>query len=245
MKYREIGQRLDNVLKMMRLKNYEFAEKFDISKASLARYKKGERLPDPEFLLDLCNTRINLNWLLTGQGSMVIERDYEEWMKEKIEERVELIDSRTGLAQSATIDYTRTAILPIAGLIAAGPKEDVKERRDFGETIEIPRYLIPEGEANYLAFKVDGHSMEPQIGHEDILVIKKTIDWEYAHGKVCVVHSNDGATLKKVELDPANKRIILQPFNMDFKVQIIDEFQGLETLLIGVLALQLRIYKAN
>jgi len=51
------------------------------------------------------------------------------------------------------------------------------------------------------------------------------------------------ATLKKAELDPVNKRIILQPFNINFSVQIIDEFQSLETFLIGVLALQLRIFK--
>ena len=46
----------------------------------------------------------------------------------------------------------------------------------------------------------------------------------------------------KAELDPVNKRIILQPFNIDFSVEIIDEFQSLETFLIGVLALQLRIF---
>ena len=49
-------------------------------------------------------------------------------------------------------------------------------------------------------------------------------------------------TLKKAELGPVNKRIILQPFNIDFSVEIIDEFQSLETFLIGVLALQLRIF---
>jgi len=51
-----------------------------------------------------------------------------------------------------------------------------------------------------------------------------------------------GVTLKKVELDPANIRIILQPFNIDYKVQIIDQDQDLEAFLIGVLSLQLRLF---
>lgn len=49
-------------------------------------------------------------------------------------------------------------------------------------------------------------------------------------------------TLKKVVLDPANSRIILQPFNMDYDVQIIDPDQGLAIYLIGILSLQLCPY---
>ena len=49
-------------------------------------------------------------------------------------------------------------------------------------------------------------------------------------------------TLKKVVLDPANSRIISQPFNIDYKVQILDPDQGLDVNLIGVLSLQLRLF---
>jgi hypothetical protein len=57
--------------------------------------------------------------------------------------------------------------------------------------------------------------------------------------------ATDGVTLKKVVLDPANSRIILQPFNMDYNVQIIDPDQGLEIYLIGILSLQLRLFKVD
>jgi len=42
------------------------------------------------------------------------------------------------------------------------------------------------------------------------------------------VRATKGVTLKKVVLDPANSRIILQPYNMDHNVQIIDPDQGVE-----------------
>ncbi len=242
---REIGERLGKLLKIMRLKNYQFSEKFGISNASLARYKSGDRLPEPQLLLDLCKARVNINWLLTGEGTTQITQDFDGWMKEKLEQRMKVVDSKTGLIQSPTIDYTRTITLPIVGEISAGPREDVIDCRSLGETVEVPRTLAPGNDNNYIAFRVNGHSMEPNILHEDIVIIKQSIDWDNANGKVCAVRASDGVTLKKVVLDPANSRIILQPFNMDYNVQIIDPDQGLELILIGNLSLQMRLFKID
>ena len=242
---REIGERLGKLLKIMRLKNYQFSEKFGISNASLARYKSGDRLPEPQLLLDLCKARVNINWLLTGEGTTQITQDFDGWMKEKLEQRMKVVDSKTGLIQSPTIDYTRTITLPIVGEISAGPREDIIDCRSLGETVEVPRTLEPGNDNNYIAFRVNGHSMEPNILHEDIVIIKQSIDWDNANGKVCAVRASDGVTLKKVVLDPANSRIILQPFNMDYNVQIIDPDQGLELILIGNLSLQMRLFKID
>jgi len=239
---KEVGKRLAMLIKNMKLKNYQFAEKFGISAASLSRYKSGERYPDPELLLKMSEAQININWLLTGKGTTQIVKDFDGWMKERLEEKLKVVDSRSGLIQAPTIDYTRTVSLTILGEISAGPREDILDLRDLGENIEIPRSLIPGRPDNYMAFRVNGHSLEPNILHEDIVIIKQELDWEMANEKVSAVRAEDGVTLKKVELDPANKRIILQPFNMDYKVQILDEDQGLDIFLIGVLSLQLRLF---
>ncbi len=78
----------------------------------------------------------------------------------------------------------------------------------MGETIEIPRSLLPGRPDNYVAFRVNGHSLELNILHEDIVIIKQEMYWEMANEKVSAVRDKDGVTLKNVELDPANKRII-------------------------------------
>jgi SOS-response transcriptional repressor LexA len=242
---KEIGERLGKLLKIMRLKNYEFSKKFGISNASLARYKSGDRLPEAQLLLDLCKARVNINWLLTGEGTTQITQDFDGWMKERLEQKMKVVDSKTGLIQSPTVDYTRTITLPISGEISAGPREHIVDCRHLGETVEVPRTLAPGSDSNYMAFKVNGRSMEPNIMHEDIVIIKQSIDWDYANERVCAVRADDGVTLKKVVLDPANSRIILQPFNMDYNVQIIDPDQGLEIYLIGILSLQLRLFKVD
>ena len=238
----EVGQRLAMLMKSMKLKNYQFAKKYGISAASLSRYKAGERYPDPELLLKLSESEVNVNWLLTGKGTTRIVQDFDGWMKERLEEKLKVVDSKTGLIQAPTIDYTRTVNLTIIGDISAGPREDIIDCRDLGENLELPRSLLPGQTDKYMAFRVNGHSMEPNILHEDIVVIKQELDWEIANERVCAIRADDGVTLKKVELDPTNKRIILQPFNLDYKVQIIDSDQGLEAFLIGVLSLQLRLF---
>ena len=238
----EVGQRLAMLMKSMKLKNYQFAKKYGISAASLSRYKAGERYPDPELLLKLSESEVNVNWLLTGKGTTRIVQDFDGWMKERLEEKLRVVDSKTGLIQAPTIDYTRTVNLTIIGDISAGPREDIIDCRDLGENLELPRSLLPGQTDKYMAFRVNGHSMEPNILHEDIVVIKQELDWEIANERVCAIRADDGVTLKKVELDPTNRRIILQPFNLDYKVQIIDSDQGLEAFLIGVLSLQLRLF---
>ena len=230
------------LMKSMKLKNYQFAKKYGISAASLSRYKAGERYPDPELLLKLSESEVNVNWLLTGKGTTRIVKDFDGWMKERLEEKLKVVDSKTGLIQAPTIDYTRTVNLTIIGDISAGPREDIIDCRDLGENLELPRSLLPGQTDKYMAFRVNGHSMEPNILHEDIVVIKQELDWEIANERVCAIRADDGVTLKKVELDPTNRRIILQPFNLDYKVQIIDSDQGLEAFLIGVLSLQLRLF---
>jgi len=230
------------LMKSMKLKNYQFAKKYGISAASLSRYKAGERYPDPELLLKLSESEVNVNWLLTGKGTTRIVQDFDGWMKERLEEKLKVVDSKTGLIQAPTIDYTRTVNLTIIGDISAGPREDIIDCRDLGENLELPRSLLPGQTDKYMAFRVNGHSMEPNILHEDIVVIKQELDWEIANERVCAIRADDGVTLKKVELDPTNRRIILQPFNLDYKVQIIDSDQGLEAFLIGVLSLQLRLF---
>lgn len=163
-------------------------------------------------------------------------------MKEQLQKSVIEVNTKTGLIEPASIKYTRTILLPILGEISAGARDHIYDLRNLGENIEIPRSLLVGSPDKYMTFGVNGHSMEPNIVHEDIVIIKQETVWENIDQKVCAVRCDDGATLKKVELDPEHNRIVLIPFNSDFKVQIIDEDQGVDPFLIGVLSPQLRLF---
>ena len=128
--------------------------------------------------------------------------------KERLEEKLIVVDNCSGLIQSPTIDYTRTINITILGEISDGPREDIIDTRDLGENIELPRSLLSSWADNYMAFRVNGHNLEPNILYDDIVIIKQEMNWEMANEKVSTVRDKDGVALKNVELDPANKRII-------------------------------------
>jgi SOS-response transcriptional repressor LexA len=251
MSKRTIGDRLEHLIKTMVIKDYEFAEKYHISRASLIRYKQNERYPDPEFLILLSKERINLHWLLTGQGSMYVKDEFEEFIKtnrskpEKQPDRETqplIINSKHTIQDKSEEDTKRTIILPIVGDIAAGSPMEITEQYNTSGQIEIPRTYLKGNPKNYIIFQVNGRSMEPIISHADIVVIKSNPSWELANNQVAAVRTNDGVTLKKVQIDHNRQQIILQPFNLDFPVLILDSDWNHDASLIGTIALQLRFY---
>jgi SOS-response transcriptional repressor LexA len=244
MSKRTIGDRLEFLIKAMAVKDYEFAEKYQISRASLIRYKQNERYPDPEFLVGLSKERVNINWLLTGTGTMYIKDEFEEFIKSNKLKAVQPETSSPNISKQGEteIDTTQSITLPIVGDIAAGEPIEIIDQYGMSGQIDIPRTYLKGNPKNYIVFQVNGKSMEPLIQHADIVVIKANPIWELSNNQVAAVRTSDGVTLKKVQLDHQREQVILQPFNLDFPVLILDSDWNSDASLIGTIALQLRFY---
>lgn len=237
----DIGMRLGMLVKAMRLKNYEFEKKFGISTNSMARYKNNTRYPDPEFMAKLVENGVNVNWLLRGEGSMFIQAPWELGPDIKTTKQMQFINGKPTLAHDFDSTYLRTSIFPIVAEISAGQPLEVRDGYEVADSVEIPTRYIPFGTDAYIAFRVNGESMEPQILHDDIVLIKKQYDWDDTDGRICAVRYEGGITLKRIQYDPAHKGVLLQPLNKDFRVLIIDSDQTDSLTMIGPLALQLRV----
>jgi SOS-response transcriptional repressor LexA len=255
MSKKTIGDRLAYLIKTLAVKDYEFAEKYQISRASLIRYKQNERYPEPEFLLALSQDKINLNWLLTGNGSMYVKDEFEEFIKhsqptKEIDQnqpkQPKVVKAQKPIHNTYNeIDIeatTRIVTLPIAGDIAAGSPLEIPDQYGMSGEIELPTSYLPGNPRNYIVFQVNGRSMEPIIQHADIVIIKANPIWELADNQVAAVRTTDGVTLKKVQIDHHRERVILQPFNLDFPVLVLDSDWNSDASLIGTIALQLRLY---
>ncbi len=244
MSKRTIGDRLEFLIKTMAVKDYEFAEKYQISRASLIRYKQNERYPDPEFLVALSKEKVNLNWLLSGNGSMYAKDEFEEFIKGNKLKPVqpETISPNRGKQDENEIDTTKSITLPIVGDIAAGEPIEIIDQYGMSGQIDIPRTYLKGNPKQYIVFQVNGRSMEPIIQHADIVVIKANPIWELANNQVAAVRTSDGVTLKKVQIDSQRQQVILQPFNIDFPVLVLDSDWNSDASLIGTIALQLRFY---
>ena len=246
-----IGQRLSLVIKAMRLKDYQFATKYGISRASLSRYKLNERYPDPEFLEALSKDQINIHWLFTGNGSMYAKDEFQELIQSN---QIPTNQNHQDTPNQAIIspilhpitdqdfDPNRSITFPIVGEIAAGPPMEIRDEWSQVGQIQLPVSFLPGNPKQYTVFQVNGRSMEPVIQHQDIVVIKSNQSWEDADEKIAVVRNDDGLTIKKVQIDHHRQQIILQPFNVDYPVHVLDSDWNYGAFLIGTIALQLRFF---
>ena len=262
MSRKTIGDRLTFLIKTLGVKDYEFADKYGISRASLIRYKQNERYPDPEFLVALSKQKVNLNWLLTGTGSMYSKDEFEEFIKGNQQIPTEapitakpgklapktksgkpqLISPTQASHDNQEIDFSQSITMPIVGDIAAGEPIEIIDQYGMSGQIDIPRTYIKGNPQQYIVFQINGRSMEPIIQHADIVVIKANPIWELANNQVAAVRTSDGVTLKKVQIDHQREQVILQPFNLDFPVLVLDSDWNSDASLIGTIALQLRLY---
>lgn len=74
-----LGARLRDVRKFLGFTQKEFAETIGISYMSYWNYENGKRIPDALILKEIKEvTDIDLNWLITGKGYMMILDEDEE-----------------------------------------------------------------------------------------------------------------------------------------------------------------------
>lgn len=235
-----VGQRLELLIKSMNKRQGEFAKDFGISNNSMIRYKTNERLPEPEFLTRLAQAKVNLNWLLNGEGSMYLTPPWEIKLEPKRGKKPEDKKDTGKVTDSIDDTYLRTNFLPVSADISAGDPIPVPENFEFAEHIEIPKSYLREKGAQYIAFRVNGKSMEPAIQNNDIVVIKRCYDWAGTDGMVCAVRFEGAITLKRVQFVPKRQEIILQPLNSDFRALVLDSLQSEALSLIGTIAILLR-----
>jgi phage repressor protein C with HTH and peptisase S24 domain len=237
-----IGARLQMLMKTLRYKQYEFSQRYGLSHSTIIRYKQNDRRPDTDFLIQLSRDGVNTNWLLTGEGDMFLDEAAVAFGPQIKKKNLELIYPWKGKTAQPEQVSARVLVLPVEGQIPAGPPQPVDADFDMTKYVEIPRVYLQGSPDNHLAFIVNGKSMEPNISHGDIIVVRIETDWFAVENKVCAVRNEDGITLKKVVLDPKKKRVILQPFNLDFKPLILDSGYDPAIALIGPMVLQFRLY---
>lgn len=79
--------------------------------------------------------------------------------------------------------------------------------------INIPQYNKADSWAN-----ITGHSMEPLIGHGDMIALKKVEDWRtyMLYGEIYGIMTNEWRTVKRVRKAENPDSIILEPINKDY-----------------------------
>jgi hypothetical protein len=79
----------------------------------MSRYINNKRSPDPEFLIKLAEQKVNLNWLLSGEGGMYVSAPWDPKPVRKSKSMVEVVSAKGKLSDCTDSIYSRTILLPI------------------------------------------------------------------------------------------------------------------------------------
>ncbi|MCL2064548.1 MAG: helix-turn-helix domain-containing protein [Candidatus Cloacimonetes bacterium] len=252
------GQRLIKIRKHFGITMTVMSEKLKTVKSNVSRYERDLNKPTISFLESLIKVyRINLNWLFGASEEMFLPAEIEAEISEKdkkaISPFIAVEDNRFEIQE---VEYTSFGIpifgdfidesakqhlLQISGPISAGePQEIVNQGYD---SIPLPIYKSSRDLDEYLVFRVNGLSMEPEIHHEDIVFIYKNDNWIELNNKIVAVRIHGEMTLKKLAIDNIKREIVFKPINKKY-ADIIISFELMKAIsLIGELKAITRVYK--
>ncbi|MCD4650246.1 MAG: LexA family transcriptional regulator [Candidatus Cloacimonetes bacterium] len=226
------------------IKRSEFARAIDVTQSNVSDWlnRKKPSKPSPP-AMDRINEiyGLNLNWLITGRGTMHISDSDGKLFGEGNDKGLEELSGNGSVYQHKLNPFdSRNITLPIYGEIAAGDSLDGIETEPM-KYIEIPKAYLSDTQDTYLALRTNGDSMSPKIMNGDIVVIHERQDIVNLHRKICACQTPDGVTLKKVQFDSDKKRILLRPLNQNFDVITIEEYELKSFRILGEMSHLFRI----
>ena len=184
-----IGERLKMMRNALQLKQTEMAKAMELNPSAISQMESGRTKPSLETLAEIAKRyQVDLHWLITGQGQMFnkaesVGQQKKQW--DKLQKMMnasleEIVQARQDMLDAESVDFN------VTGEIAAG-----EPLENYGETLDVVsvrRSMIHGVVGNYIALRVNGRSMEPDIHHNDVVLIRQDQDW-----RRCVPQQASGA----------------------------------------------------
>lgn len=185
----ELKDRLKILIDRLNFNYKEFCKKTEIPYPTLMDYLSGKRLPGYENLKKLAmHLNISIDWLITGEGEMFIE-------KHKPLVTPETTKEYKSLGQ----DYI---LIPmVSGKISAGkglvPVEDAQIEIKLAFRSD---WIRRKGDHTKMSLiRVEGDSMEPTLFSGDIVLVDGNRNFVDLHGGIYAIYVNDSIMIKRIQ----------------------------------------------
>ncbi len=144
---------------------------------------------------------VNANWLLTGEGEMFDKPGSDSPRIVEPGEAGEFID------------------VPVVAEISAGVPMPGCSGTEPLSTVCVNATLL-RGLKQYYCFRINGQSMEPEIKHNDLVIIDGTNDLGSLEGQIAAWRIDGDLTLKRLMI--SHKTTFLVPINKTFDPIVVD-----------------------
>lgn len=173
----------------------EFATGFGIHKNTLARYEKGEGLPDAAFLAKLCEIyRINPSWMLTGKGPVHVGETPP--------------DFPIAGPDADNVDPECYVYIPLYNVVASGGDGSFTDGEEVVDALAFKReWIRAELRANpkdLVLVMMTGESMEPTLGKDDVLLVNRRVGSTRSDG-IYLVRVGEALLVKRLQFLPGGE----------------------------------------
>lgn len=167
----------------------EFAAVFDIHKNTLARYERGESLPDAGFLSRLCDKYgINPSWVLMGTGP-----------QKAAELPPYSPNGRVGINLDVYV------YIPLYNVVASGGGGAFPGSEEVVDALAFKRdWIRSELRANprdLVLVMMTGESMQPTLGKDDVLLVNRRVGQARSDG-IYLVRAGEALLVKRLQFLP-------------------------------------------
>ena len=187
----EISEQLKNIRKKNGMTQAEFAEKLEVSTATVASVENGSR-EAPKGLMKSLVTKFNVDarWLLTGEGNP---------------------DTEPASLQSIPAEGEETACIPFYDIDVMA---HIAESLDLKEETPAGVLSIPGFKDCIACFPVYGSSMEPKISNGDVIAVSQAVTCDQIlWGEIYLVITDAWRVVKTVHPGKTEEYIILRSIN--------------------------------
>ncbi|MBQ6780255.1 MAG: LexA family transcriptional regulator [Treponema sp.] len=187
----EISEQLKNIRKKNGMTQAEFAEKLEVSTATVASVENGSR-EAPKGLMKSLVTKFNVDarWLLTGEGNP---------------------DTEPASPQIIPQDGEETACIPFYDIDVMA---HIAESLDLKEETPAGVLSIPGFKDCIACFPVYGSSMEPKISNGDVIAVSQAVTCDQIlWGEIYLVITDAWRVVKTVHPGKTEEYIILRSIN--------------------------------
>lgn len=207
-----VKTQLRTIRNTLKLSQQEFGKLLGIPQTTYANYENGKtNIPD-DIKLKLFNEfSVNLNWLISGQGNMLLS-DTTPVSYTPVQKNDEYITA-TGKTYPVSIPDGGLSIPILASKVSAGPGEEWLPI-NFRENERLPiieRFIRPYKKDLVFSAEVRGDSMTGiQLFDGDMVVAVRG----YTDGEgIFVLTIDDEVYVKRLQWNPASKKIVVKSEN--------------------------------
>ena len=214
-----LGNRLKDIRKLNNVSQEQFAEIIGVSKKAYWNYESDKRTIPTDILLNIAHAyRINTNWLISGEGEMILTEDAVNKALQTTDspktETLEFIHINPSCG-NGTICYEKPEITPVT----------------LGVDL-IKKILRVSNPKNLKIFKASGDSMEPTIWDEDVLLVDVGI-MDCNNSGIYILTKNYDYYCKRLRININNDLDIISD-NKNYPIETVTKFnENMDIRIVG------------